>query len=305
MIVVLSADGAGRPLRRLLPATASEERRVGLVLVPTPLGNLRDITLRALDALRDCDVVVAEDTRVARRLLGALGLPAKPLWSYREQNAGAVTAGIVERARLESVVLVTDAGMPAISDPGRDLIRAARAAGIAIEVLPGPTAFVCAAVLSGFDLDAFSFDGFVPRTKGERERRFRAALSRGSTSVWYEAPSRIAATLRTLDEIAPSAQVFVARELTKLHEQQAAGTAAEVLALLPDPPRGEFVLVLAAGVPAAAAPPDVDDVEREIDRALAAGASVPDVARELARRGLGSRGDLYRLASARRPGGGR
>jgi 16S rRNA (cytidine1402-2'-O)-methyltransferase len=278
---------------------------VGLVLVPTPLGNLRDITLRALDALRDCDLLVAEDTRVARRLLGALGIPAKPLWSYREQNATTVTAGIVERARLESVAVVTDAGMPAISDPGRDLVRAARAAGVPIEVLPGPSAFVCAAVLSGFDLNSFSFDGFVPRTKGERERRFRAALARGSTSVWYEAPSRIAATLRTLEEIAPSGEVFVARELTKLHEQQASGTAAEVLALLPDPPRGEFVLVLAAGAPVAPAQASSDDVEREIDRALAAGASVPDVARELARRGLGSRADLYRLASARRPGGGR
>lgn len=305
MIDVASAERSERPFTRLLPAFVSEERRVGLVLVPTPLGNLRDITLRALDALRDCDLLVAEDTRVARRLLGALGLPAKPLWSYREQNAGAVTAGIVERARLESVALVTDAGMPAISDPGRDLVRAARAAGVPIEVLPGPSAFVCAAVLSGFDLDAFSFDGFVPRTKGERERRFRAALARGSTSVWYEAPSRIVATLRTLDEIAPSGQVFVARELTKLHEQQAAGTAAEVLALLPDPPRGEFVLVLAAAAPAVAAQPSTDDVEREIDRALASGASVPDVARELARRGLGSRAELYRLASARRPGGGR
>jgi 16S rRNA (cytidine1402-2'-O)-methyltransferase len=305
MIDVASAERSERPFTRLLPAFVSEERRVGLVLVPTPLGNLRDITLRALDALRECDVLVAEDTRVARRLLGALGLPAKPLWSYREQNAATVTAGIIERARLENVALVTDAGMPAISDPGRELVRAARAAGVAVEVLPGPSAFICAAVLSGFDLGSFSFDGFVPRTKGDRERRLRAALEGGATSVWYEAPSRIAATLRTLDEIAPTAQVFVARELTKLHEQQVAGTAAEVLAALPDPPRGEIVLVLAGSPPAATAAPSDDEVERQIDRALAAGASVPDVARELSRRGLGSRAELYRRASDRRPGGGR
>jgi 16S rRNA (cytidine1402-2'-O)-methyltransferase len=271
-----------------------------LILVPTPLGNLRDITLRALDVLRDCDVLVAEDARVARRLLGALGLPPKPIWSYREQNAATVTAGIVERARLERVALVTDAGTPAISDPGRDLVRAARAAGVTVELLPGPSAFVCAAVLSGFDLASFSFEGFVPRAAGERERRLRAALERGTTSVWYEAPSRIAATLTTLERIAPGAEVFVARELTKLHEQQVLGSPDEVLAALPDPVRGEIVLVLAGSAPAEPAAPDEDDVEREIERALASGASVAEVARELARRGLGSRAELYRRASARR-----
>jgi len=273
---------------------------VSLTLVPTPLGNLRDITLRALDVLRDCDVLVAEDTRVARRLLGALGLPSKPIWSYREQNAATVTAGIVERARLARVALVTDAGTPAISDPGRDLVRAARAAGVPVEVLPGPSAFVCAAVLSGFDLASFSFDGFVPRATAERERRLRAALERGTTSVWYEAPSRISATLHALERIAPDAHVFVARELTKLHEQHALGSPADVLAALPDPVRGEIVLVLAGSAPRAPATPDDGDVEREIERALASGSSVADVARELARRGLGSRAELYRRASALR-----
>lgn len=272
---------------------------MGLILVPTPLGNLRDITLRALDTLRDCDVIVAEDTRVARRLLSALGLPSKPLWSYREQNAAAVTAAILARAAAESVALLCDAGTPAIADPGRELVAAARAAGIAVEALPGPTAFVSAAVLSGFDLRGFSFEGFVPRAQGERERRLRGALERGATSVWYEAPSRIGATLAALAAFAPKAQVFLARELTKLHEQQISGTPAEVAALLPQPVRGEIVFVLAGAAPEVTAP-SADAADAEIDRALLAGASLPDVARELARRGFGSRAELYRRAAERR-----
>jgi 16S rRNA (cytidine1402-2'-O)-methyltransferase len=270
-----------------------------LILVPTPLGNLRDITLRALDTLRDCDLIVAEDTRVARRLLSALGLPSKPLWSYREQNAAAVTAAILERAAAHSVALLCDAGTPAIADPGRELVAAARDAGVAVEVLPGPTAFVSAAVLSGFDLHGFSFEGFVPRAKGERERRLRGALERGTTSVWYEAPSRIAGTLAALAGFAPGARTFVARELTKLHEQQISGTPADVAALLPQPARGEIVLVL-AGTPPVAPVPSENARDGEIDRALASGASVPEIARELARRGFGSRAELYRRASERR-----
>jgi len=271
-------------------------------LVPTPLGNLRDITLRALDVLRDCDLLVAEDTRVARRLLAALALPSKPTWSYREQNAGTVTAGILERARLGTVAVVTDAGMPGISDPGRDLVAAAREAGISIEVLPGPSAFVCAAVLSGFDLSRLTFCGFVPRAAGERERAFRSALASGTTTAWYEAPARIAASLRTLEAVAPEAAIFLARELTKLHEEQLAGTPGQVLAALATPPRGEFVLVVAASrVPEPGAVERAGfDLDAELDRALAGGASVASAARDLARRGLGSRAELYRRASERR-----
>ncbi len=274
-----------------------------MILVPTPLGNLRDITLRALDVLRDCDLLVAEDTRVARRLYAGLGLPPKPAWSYREANAAAVTEGILERARHACVAVVTDAGMPGISDPGRELVAAARAAGVTVEVLPGPSAFVCAAVLSGFALNRLTFSGFVPRTAGERERAFREALESDATTAWYESPARILASLDALAGVAPEARVFVARELTKLHEEQLAGTAAQVAAALARPPRGEFVLVLAADPNAVAAlrpPPLAADLDAELDRALAAGATVAGAARDLARRGLGSRADLYRRASARR-----
>ncbi len=273
-----------------------------LVLVPTPLGNLRDITLRALDALRDCDLIVAEDTRVAQKLLRALDLGSKPIWSYREQNAATATPGILERARVDLVALVTDAGTPAISDPGRDLVAAARTAGIPIDALPGPCAFVCGAVLSGFDLQRFTFEGFVPRAAAERERRLRAAYESGATTLWYDSPNRIRATLTTLATIDAQMRVFVGRELTKFYEQQILGTPSEALATLADPPRGEFVLALEARQSVQNAVHSDGDIDAEIDAALGRGDSVPVVARELARRGLGSRADLYARATARRAG---
>jgi len=292
-----SARLANRGLQRAM----GEQPVVALILVPTPLGNLRDVTLRALDVLRSCDLLVAEDTRVARRLLSALQLPSKPLRSYREQNAAEVTTELLARARTECVALVTDAGMPAISDPGQALVAAAREAGVEVEVLPGASAFVCAAVLSGFELNGFSFEGFPPRAQGRRERAFRSAHASGHVTVWYEAPGRIFATLETLARIAPAGRVFLVRELTKFHEQQVLGTPAEVLAALAQPVRGEITLVLAPATktPAVAAPPEAG-VDGEIDRMLAAGASVATVARELARLGFGSRAELYGNVLARK-----
>ncbi len=149
---------------------------MSLILVPTPLGNLRDITLRALDALREADAIVAEDTRVARRLLSALDIPAPKLLHYDEHSARSTLDAIIERARTETIVVVTDAGMPGISDPGIELVRHARTHGISVEALPGPSAFVVGAVLSGFDLARFSFEGFVPRTRRARREIFSRAL---------------------------------------------------------------------------------------------------------------------------------
>ena len=171
--------------------------------MPTPLGNLRDITLHALDVLRDATLIVAEDSRVARRLLSAYDLPGREIWTYHEHNAAATTIAILERARESLVAVVTDAGMPGISDPGTPLVAAAREAGISIEVLPGPTAFACAAVLSGFELRRFIFEGFPPRSAGDRRTAFRAAAARAHASVWYESPHRIRATLADLAAVAP------------------------------------------------------------------------------------------------------
>ena len=199
-----------------------------LFVVPTPLGNLGDITRRAIEVLRDADLIVAEDTRVARKLLNAYEIGPKELWSYREQNAAAVTAGILERAREQRVAVVTDAGMPGISDPGNELVAAARANGIAIDVLPGPSALLGAAVLSGFDLRRLLFEGFPPRTSAARREHFIAALRCGATTIWYESPQRILAALADLEIVAPGAQVFLVREYTKRFEQQLLGTPAEV-----------------------------------------------------------------------------
>lgn len=267
--------------------------------MPTPLGNLRDITLRALDVLRDCDLVVAEDTRVARKLLGALALPSKPLWSYREQNAAAATQPILERAATGRVALVADAGMPAISDPGRELLVAARAAGIAVEVLPGPSAFICAAVLSGFALERLCFRGFLPRRAGERETVLRAALGGDSTTVFYESPQRVVATLEALREVAPAAGVFVGRELTKTYEQQILGTPDDALAALERPVRGEIVLVLAAARQAVV-PHSGSEIDAAIDAALGAGLATSEIAKRLAKRRLGERGELYRRTLERK-----
>ena len=273
------------------------------MFVPTPIGNLRDITLRALDTLRACEFVVAEDTRTLRRLLNALDLPSKRAVSYREQNAGAVTASILERARGALVAVVTDAGMPGISDPGRELIVAARAAGIAVEVLPGPSAFVCAAVLSGFPLAGFSFEGFVPRREGERRRALGEALQRRTPSVWYEAPARIGATLEAIVRLNPVAEIFLARELSKRFEQHVFGTAAVVRAALATPVRGEIVFVI--GAAAALERPDgkngdAVDLAAAIDAELASGAAPADAAKRLARRFGGERAAIYRCIAARK-----
>ncbi len=270
--------------------------------MPTPLGNLRDITLRALDVLRACDLIVAEDTRVARRLLSALELPSKPIWSYREQNAAEATESILERARIESVAVVTDAGTPGISDPGRELVAAARAGGVPIDVLPGPCAFVCAAVLSGYDIRRLTFAGFVPRALGERERALRAALASGTTTAYYESPNRIVATLEHLHAFAPHAPVFVAREITKRFEQQIAGTPSDALEALERPVRGEIVLVLGPLPPAPATAATANDVDAAIDELLAAGVSPAHAAKTLAARDLGDRATLYRRIAERKAG---
>lgn len=273
--------------------------------MPTPLGNLRDVTLRAIDVLREAGLVVAEDSRVARRLLSALGISGKKIRRFDEHATAASAAAIVELAREQSVAVVTDAGMPGVSDPGIELVRAARSAGIPVEVLPGPSALLVGAVLSGFDLRRFAFEGFVPRTSRGRREAFARALGSGMTTVWYETPHRILATLDDLASIAPLRPVFLARELTKLHEQHLLGTPGDVAAALEKPVRGEIVLVLDAGEPPVTetAAPEATTLDRAIDEGLAAGHTIAAIAKELAGRGYGERGVLYARASARKKDG--
>ena len=272
------------------------------MFVPTPLGNLRDITLRAIDALRDASLIVAEDSRVARRLLNALDVGGKEIWTYHEHNARTSTSAILDRARAETVAVVTDAGTPGISDPGSALIAAAREGGVAVEVLPGPAAFVCAAVLSGFDLRRFAFAGFPPRAGKQRRAAFAAALA--DTTVWYEAPHRIRESLADLAAVAPDRRVFLVRELSKLHEQQVLGTPAEVAAAIADPVRGEIAFVVegqAAEADPAAAIPEAD-LDAAIDALLGDGLTTSAVAKRLAGAGHGERRHLYARVSERRGG---
>ena len=270
-----------------------------LVFVPTPLGNLRDVTLRALDTLRDAELIVAEDTRVARKLLAALTIEAPEIWSYREQNATRVTAGIVERARVGLVAVTADAGMPGISDPGSELVAAARAAGVTVEVLPGPSAALGVALLSGFPLARFRFEGFPPRASGARRRVFAEALASGVTTIWYESPRRIGAALGDLAAVAADARVFLVREYTKRHEEQLAGTPREVSARLTEPVRGEVAFATAPYAPASTAD-TMPSASEAIDALLARGERVGDVAKALAARGLGDRHELYARAAARK-----
>lgn len=271
-----------------------------LVFVPTPLGNLRDITLRALDVLRECTLVVAEDSRVARKLLGALALPGKEIWSYHEHNAKAAAPGILERARGELIAVVTDAGTPGISDPGSELVAGAREAGIAVEVLPGPSALVGAAVLSGFGLRRFVFEGFAPRAGAARRAALSRSLALGVPSVWYESPQRIRALLADIAAVDAAARVFLVREYTKRYEQQILGTAQQVAAQLEEPVRGEIALVIEPA--ATPAPPEASEtqLDEHIDALLAQGKSVSAVAKTLSEHGLGERRHIYARATGRR-----
>jgi 16S rRNA (cytidine1402-2'-O)-methyltransferase len=218
-----------------------------LVVCPTPIGNLEDVTLRVLSALRDADVVACEDTRHTRTLLDRYGVSA-PLVSYHEHNEERRAAELVSRMQAgDTVALVSDAGMPLVSDPGYVLVRACVAAGLAVEVLPGPSAAIAALVASALPADSWRFVGFLPRRRGELRR---VLAEPGATLVAFESPRRVPATLAVLAEIDPAREVAVCRELTKAHEEVVRGTAAELAARYADAaPRGEVVLVVA---PAAA-----------------------------------------------------
>jgi 16S rRNA (cytidine1402-2'-O)-methyltransferase len=272
-----------------------------LVFVPTPLGNLRDVTLRALDVLREAQLIVAEDTRIARKLLAALEIGGREIWSYREQNADGATPAIIERARAWLVAVTTDAGMPGISDPGSALIAAARAAGVAVEVLPGPSAALGVALLSGFPLRRFTFEGFPPRGARARRERFAGALRAEVTTIWYESPQRIRATLADLAAVRPDADVFLVREYTKLHEQQLWGTPQSVRERLGDLVRGELSFAIAPYRDVSQrSRAHHEATDEEIDALLASGRRVGDVAKLLAQRGYGDRRKLYARVSERK-----
>lgn len=217
-----------------------------LTVVPTPIGNLQDITLRAIQALRDADLVAAEDTRHSGLLLHHLGIK-KPMVSLHDHNETSRSAALVDEiAAGKSIALVTDAGMPGISDPGFRLIRACRERNLPLTVLPGPSAVLTALVGSGLPAATFFFGGFLPVKSGQRRAELERAVARTETAVYFESPHRLVKSLAVLAEIAPEATVCVARELTKKFEESRRGPAAELLAHYEaHPPKGEITLLIA------------------------------------------------------------
>jgi 16S rRNA (cytidine1402-2'-O)-methyltransferase len=218
-----------------------------LVVCPTPIGNLEDVTLRVLSALREADVVACEDTRRTRVLLDRYGVSAT-LVSYHEHNELKRSGELVRRmGDGETVALVSDAGMPLVSDPGYVLVRACVAAGLAVEVLPGPSAAIAALVASGLAAETWRFVGFLPRKKGDLAAVFGAP----ETVVAFESPHRVAASLSALAAVDPAREVAVCRELTKVHEEVVRGSAAELAErYAAKEPKGEIVLVVAGAPPA-------------------------------------------------------
>jgi len=271
-----------------------------LVVCPTPIGNLEDVTLRVLSALREADLVACEDTRRTRVLLDRYGVSAR-LVSYHEHNEDRRSTELVERMRAGGVVaLVSDAGMPLVSDPGYVLVRACVGAGLAVEVLPGPSAALAALVASALPAERWRFAGFLPRRRGE----LRGVLEDpGGTLVAFESPRRVPATLALLAELDPDRELAVCRELTKVHEEVVRGRAAELAERYRDaPPKGEVVLVVGAARPGGGsgdhtgAPAGLDQLERLV----AAGARPRPAAAAVAELAGGSANGLYRALTARR-----
>ena len=223
----------------------SDGRASTLFLVATPIGNPEDITARALRVLREVSLVAAEDTRHTRRLLTHFGIPAQVV-SLHEHNERARAASLVERVQAgEDVALVTDAGSPGIADPGYPVVRAAVAAGVRVESIPGPSAVITALQVSGLPTDAFLFAGFLPPKGAARRRRLEELSVLRETVVVFESPHRIEACLTDLETVWGERPIALARELTKLHEQVLRGSAREVRAALrAEWKRGEMVLVL-------------------------------------------------------------
>lgn len=217
-----------------------------LYIVPTPVGNLEDMTLRAIRVLKEADLVLAEDTRTSGVLLKHFQIQ-QHLISHHKFNEHGTSANVVERLKAgQTVALISDAGTPGISDPGFFLVREAVRAGIEVQTLPGATAFVPALVSSGLPCDRFCFEGFLPQKKG-RQSRIESLRDEERTMIFYESPYRVIKTLQQFSDVfGPDRQVSVCREISKVHEESIRGTLAEAIAHFTDhEPRGEFVIVLA------------------------------------------------------------
>lgn len=267
----------------------------GLYLVATPIGNLGDITLRALDVLKGVDLVACEDTRVTGRLMQLLGLKAS-LTPYHDHNADKVRPQLLARlAQGQSIALVSDAGTPLVSDPGFRLVQDCIAQGSAVTALPGASAALVGLQLSGLPADRFLFAGFLPNKSVARRAALMELRAVPASLIFFESPHRVAETLADMNVVLGDRQAAVARELTKLHEEVARGALAELAARYAQaPPRGEVVLVVAP--PQAAQPGTADDLETAIRAAMGRGLSIKDAAALVAAETGHPRRDVYALA---------
>jgi 16S rRNA (cytidine1402-2'-O)-methyltransferase len=268
-----------------------------LLVCATPIGNLGDVTLRVLDALRTADVIQAEDTRVTRKLLSRYDIHV-PLEPYHEHNRVARTQGLVERIeRGERIALVSDAGTPGVSDPGEHLVDACLDAGVRVDVLPGASAILTALVASGLPTDAFYFGGFLPRKAGERARALADLSALDATLVFYESPGRTATTLASLAEAFPGRRAAVARELTKLHEEIARAEVGELAQRFADRElKGEVVLLVGPPPARQQLSLDEDAVRERLDALRGEGVSRKDAVRQVASELGLPRNDVYRVS---------
>jgi 16S rRNA (cytidine1402-2'-O)-methyltransferase len=263
-----------------------------LYVVATPIGNLEDMTYRAVRVLREADVVACEDTRQTRKLLEHYEI-RKPTLSYHEHNEAERAAELVERLRQGAVIaLVSDAGMPLISDPGYRVVRAAVDAGIPVQPVPGPSAAMAALSASGLPTDSFRFCGFLPAKAGQRRKALELLADEPATLIFYEAPHRVLEALEDVEAVMGPRPVVVARELTKIHEEFLRGTATEIRAQLAgrDAVKGEFTLLIGK---ATAPPPDDTPVEQAVEALVSEGMGRMDAIKAVARRRGLSKREVY------------
>ena len=270
-----------------------------LYLVATPIGNLGDLSPRAVETLRTADFIAAEDTRVSLRLLNHFDI-RKPLVSYHEHNRAAAGPAITERLLAgESCALVTDAGTPAISDPGEDLVRLCGQRDITVQAIPGCCAAVCALAVSGLPTGRFCFEGFLSANKKERRARLEELRGEERTMVFHEAPHKLRPTLADMLEVLGDRPVALCRELTKLHEETVRTTLSQAVALYQEKePRGEYVLVVAGAQRAAGPAVALDQGVRQVLRLRQEGVRMKDAVRRTAEETGLSRNDLYNAALA-------
>jgi 16S rRNA (cytidine1402-2'-O)-methyltransferase len=238
----------------------------GLYIVATPIGNLSDLSARAADILKRADLIAVEDSRVTAKLLRHIGVK-RPMIPYHDHNAERVRPGLIARMGREAVALVSDAGTPLISDPGYKLVRDARAGGIAVTTIPGPSAVIAALTLAGLPTDRFAFFGFLPAKAGAKATAIAEAAGFRGTIAFYESGPRLAATLAALHEGLGDREAAVAREISKRFEQCVTGTLSELAAFYADaPPKGEIVIVV--GPPGEAVAPGDDEIDAALREAM-------------------------------------